>query len=63
MALTDEVLAEAYAKRCKKCRYRGPKGGSYQCSYLLVEGHMQRGVRNADTEDRREEVINAVISW
>lgn len=41
MGLTDEALAEAYAKRCKKCSYRGPKGGAYQCSYLLVEGHMR----------------------
>ena len=47
MGLTDEALAEAYAKRCKKCRYRGPKGGAYQCGYLLIEGHMRGcGIEN-----------------
>lgn len=39
MNVTEDNLAEAYAKRCKRCRYRGPKGGMQLCDYILITGH------------------------
>lgn len=39
--ITDEVIAAAYAKRCRKCKYRGPEHSVQCCDYILITGQMR----------------------
>ena len=47
--VSDEAIAEAFAKRCHKCRYRGAESKTQCCDYILHTGHM-RGCSVSDCD-------------